>query len=324
MLHKIVYCFSGQGSQYYKMGKELYAENSHFRFWMNHLDGIVQSLINESVLATLYHDKYKISDVFDRTLITHPAIFMFEYSLYQVFIEKGYYPDLILGVSLGEFTSAAIAGALSYEDALKLVVKHAQVIEEKCTKGGMLAILSNLSKFDEIKTSYPDIEMASINSGGHFVISGKMNSLQSIERELKAQNIVNQILPVSYAFHSRYINEAAPRFKEILGAYQFKNPAIPYISSCKAAEVNAADFNAYFLWDVGQKVIQLKDTIEKLEASNPYLYVDLGPSGTIVNLIRQNLKPASGSVLQPTLSPFGRDSVTLNKALDMIKKMKAE
>jgi len=306
------------------MGKELYTENSHFRFWMDHLDEMVQSLIHESVLATLYHERSKISDLFDRTLITHPAIFMFEYSLYQVFIEKGYYPDLLLGVSLGEFTSAAIAGILSYEDALKLVVLHAQVIEEKCTKGGMLAILSNLPMFDEIKVSCPDIEMASINSGGHFVISGKMNSLQSIDRELKTQNIVSQILPVSYAFHSHYIDEAAPRFKEILGSYQFNNPTIPYISSWKTAEVNTADISADFFWNVGHGVIQLKDTIEKMETTSPYLYVDLGPSGTIVNLIRQNLKPTSGSVLQPSLSPFGRDNVTLNKALDMIKKMNVE
>ncbi|MBZ5525861.1 MAG: acyltransferase domain-containing protein, partial [Acidobacteriia bacterium] len=107
---KTVFMFSGQGSQYFQMGRGLYDNNKTFREWMIRLDGIARDLCGRSVIEALYSDAQRRADPFERTLLTHPAIFMVEYSLAQSLICSGVLPDMVLGVSLGSFAAAAVAG----------------------------------------------------------------------------------------------------------------------------------------------------------------------------------------------------------------------
>src|SRR5436190_1548109 len=102
--------FSGQGSQCFHMGRDLFRKNDTFREWMVRLDEIAQRSSGRSVLDTLYSDGKGKGDPFDRTVLTHPAIFMTEYSLAQSLIHAGVHPDMVLGVSLGSFAAAAVAG----------------------------------------------------------------------------------------------------------------------------------------------------------------------------------------------------------------------
>src|SRR5215467_13794723 len=99
--------FSGQGSQYFQMGKALYENNDTFRYWMGRFDDIVRQFLGKSMIETLYSDLHGKGEPFDRTLLTHPAIFMVEYSLAQILIQAGVIPDIVLGASLGSFAAAA-------------------------------------------------------------------------------------------------------------------------------------------------------------------------------------------------------------------------
>src|SRR4051812_8779412 len=100
--------FSGQGSQYFHMGRALFEGNATFRHWMTRLDAMVRQSSGASVVETLYSDANRRSDAFDRTLLTHPAIFMVEVSLAQCLMDAGLQPDLVLGASLGSFAAAAV------------------------------------------------------------------------------------------------------------------------------------------------------------------------------------------------------------------------
>jgi trans-AT polyketide synthase/acyltransferase/oxidoreductase domain-containing protein len=306
------------------MGKELYNQDQTFSLWMNRLDEIVKAIINESVISVLYDEKAKKSDFFDRTLITHPAIFMFEYSLYRFFSERNICPDSVLGASLGEFTSAAISGVLDFEDALKMVVKHAETIQNTCANGGMMAFLHRLDYFNELKQQYPDIELSSINSNNHFVISGHHHTLLEIMQMIKNQDIIAQILPVSHAFHSKLIDPAFDQYHEYLKTCTYKTPSIPFISCVTGSVIDDTGIfeNGYF-WDVCRKPILIKQAIENLENSStqvhgPFIYLDMGPAGTLVNLIKQNLAPVSGSQVQSIISPFGKDITAIKKAENFI------
>src|SRR5436309_1981687 len=121
--------FSGQGSQYFQMGKELFKTNDTFRNWMVRLDPIAKELTGYSVIETVYSDGSRKGDSFDRTLLTHPAIFMVEYALAQALMHAGVLPDMVLGVSMGSFAAATVAGFIEVEDALASVVHQAIAIE---------------------------------------------------------------------------------------------------------------------------------------------------------------------------------------------------
>ncbi len=103
MNEPLVFMFSGQGSQYYHMGKELFKENTVFRQSMLEMDAIAARRIGTSIVEEIYHPGKRVSDPFDSILFSHPAIFMIEYSLYKVLEDRGIYPDYVLGSSLGEF-----------------------------------------------------------------------------------------------------------------------------------------------------------------------------------------------------------------------------
>src|SRR5205085_5279776 len=129
--------FSGQGSQYFQMGRELFEKNQTFRDWMVRLDEIARKSSGTPVIETLYSDLQSRGNPFERTLLTHPAIFMVEYSLAQTLMHAGVWPDLVLGASIRSFAAAAVGGFIDVEDALTAVVRQPIVLEESCQTGGM-------------------------------------------------------------------------------------------------------------------------------------------------------------------------------------------
>jgi acyl transferase domain-containing protein len=318
--HTIVFCFSGQGSHFYHMGKELYEKESAFRTWMNTLDEIVRPFLGQSVLSVLYDTNKKPGDNFSRTCFTHPAIFMLEYSLFQVFAARNIVPDYVFGASLGEFTSAAVSGVVDYENAMKMVVKQALVIESACEPGGMMAFLHQSDYFHELNALFPDIELSALNSDNHFVISGTQASLAAIDRIAKSKDIFAQALPVSFAFHSRLIEPAADEYRTYLQSFTYKKPNISYLSSVTGEFIdNPAVFEGGYFWDVCREPILIKKASEYIESQGPFIYLDCGPFGTMANLIKQNIAASSTSRVQPTISPFGQDMAAITKAEKNIK-----
>jgi len=153
------------------MGRELFKTNDIFHDWMIRLDTIAKGLTGDSVIGTLYSDASRKGDSFDRTLLTHPAIFMVEYSLAQALINAGVLPDMVLGASMGSFAAATVAGFIEVEDALASVVHQAIALEE-CERGGMIAVLADPALFAEDFLSHRS-ELAAVNFSSHFVISAR-------------------------------------------------------------------------------------------------------------------------------------------------------
>ncbi len=311
MLKKVVFLYSGQGSQYYHMGEELFENCPAFNKWMLQLDDIAKSIIGKSIIDDIYDDEKSKHDQFDRTLFSNPAIFMVEYALTQVLLDKGIKPDYLLGASLGEYASAAVAGILDYGEILELLIKQATILEEHSLPGGMLAILSdsNLYKNDQIISE--NSELAGVNFDSHFVVSGGANNLKLIQNHLK-ENIINyQALPVTIPFHSASIDICKPKYAEILKKRSYKPARIPLISCSKAKVLNKIDND--YLWDVIRKPILFQETICNIEEQDDYVYVDLSPSGTLSAFVKYNLQSHSASDNFAILTLFGTDLKNLSK-----------
>lgn len=312
-----VFMFSGQGSQYYNMGLELFEKQPIFRKWMLRLDNITREIIGESVLEHLYDGSKGWNHQFDRTLFTHPAIFMVEYSLAQVFIENGIEPDYVAGASMGEFVSAAIAGVMKLEDILDVTVKQAEAFEAQCKNGGMIAVIDKPEIYYQNSILNRNSELASVNFDTHFVIAGYTEGLEKIEQFLKIQNIVYQKVPVTYGFHSYSIDSAASDYLTYLRGKTYQKPQIYFVSGLYAKLMDELPVD--YFWNIARKPIRFSEAVRSMEEYNNYIYLDMGPGGTLGNFVRRNIKPDSSSEIYTIMTPFNRDLINVEKTLSALR-----
>lgn len=307
--------FPGLGSQYYHMGKELYENISLFNIWMNKLDKIALEINGYSIINEIYNGKKQMFDIFDRLVYTSPAIFMVEYAMAQVLIEYGITPDLVLGTSVGEVASAAVAGIISAEDALESIIKSTHVIESTCERGGMIAIFADCSLFENTPLFYNNCELAALNFDSHFVIAGKIDKLRVIVEYLEEQSIIYQILPVTYGFHSSLIDPADPSNRNYTAGISRNKPIVPLISSMDGDTKLQLTDN--FFWDICRKPIRFSETVKKIEKDNNHqlIYLDLGPGGTLAGFTKRNLESCSQSEVYPIMTLFNYDLKNFNKVL---------
>jgi trans-AT polyketide synthase/acyltransferase/oxidoreductase domain-containing protein len=302
MSNNIIFMFSGQGAQYYHMGEELFQNRPSFRTWMKQLDDMVGEVLGTSILAQLYAPSHKKSDPFKRTLYTHPAIFMVEYALLQTLREEGIEPDYVLGTSMGEFAAATCAGILTLEETVEILLKQAESLES-CPQGGMLAILADPNLFENEAVLHDNSELAAINFDAHFVVAGTDEKLRRIIEWLKVKNINYHLLPVSQAFHSSCIDSVSYTFTSYLLQKEYQLPRINFISGTYGKEMPSVS-ETYF-WEIVRKPMLFQKTVRALEQDNNYIYVDLGPSGTLSNFVKYNLAADSTSRPFHIITPFG-------------------
>ncbi len=315
---KIVFMFSGQGAQYFQMGQELFKEVPVFRSSMQWLDARVRELAGCSVIDTLYHDGHSKAKIFDRMLLTNPAIFMVEYALAQTLIEAGIHPDLTLGTSMGAFAAATVSGCIDVEDALQAVVNQAAVCEKYCPPGGMIAIFAAPALYeDEALRNHCTI--ASYNFSSHFVVAVKQDGFAPVEAFLREKNVNFQRVPVTFAFHSDGIDAAKIPGQRFFQSMLYKRAVIPMIC-CTQARILESLTEDYF-WKAAREPIRFQETIAYLETRGNYRYIDLGPAGTLATFLKYGLPNTSRSTVATTLTPWGKDVKNIN---DMVSKMHRE
>jgi acyl transferase domain-containing protein len=301
-MRKTVFMFSGQGSHYFRMGRDLFEHDPVFRDWMLRLDELASSLCGERVVDAIYspHDR----ETFDRTLQTHPAIFMVEYALAQSLLHAGVKPDITLGASLGSFAAATLAGFMRVEDALAAVVQQAAAFEACCDPGGMIAVLANQTTYARPYLRDRS-ELAAINFSSHIVVSAPQDHLAQIERSLGQEDVVYQRLPVSYAFHSQWIDDARAPFESYMRSIR-RSPGTLSLACCREATLLTELPNDFF-WRVVREPIRFEATIVALEQRGAHRYIDVGPAGTLATFTKYCLPPDSQSTAHAIMSPFGNE-----------------
>ncbi|WP_432109464.1 ACP S-malonyltransferase [Streptomyces sp. AA1529] len=309
-----VFMFSGQGSQHFGMGESLYHQEPVFRTELDRLDTMVAELLGRSVVAQLYHGG-RVGEPFTDTLVTHPAIVMIELAAVELLRADGIVPDLLLGSSLGEFTSAAVSGVLTVPECLRLVVEQARALEG-LPAGGMLAVLADPGLHARLPALRDHTELAARNGPEHFVVSGAEDGLAAAETALRAAEIPCQRVSVEYAFHSRLLDARRAACQELLAGLELREPRIPLVS-CATGEPVARPTAEHY-WQVVSGPIEFERAVRGLERTGPHRYLDLGPSSTLHNLTTALLGPARGRSY-PLLSIFGHDSRQLAKVRDTFR-----
>ncbi|WP_371478759.1 ACP S-malonyltransferase [Kitasatospora sp. NBC_00315] len=306
----VVFMFSGQGSQYYRMGKELFDEDEVFRAALLRHDTVVAEALGESVLGRMFDPAKRKNDPFTDTGITHPAIVMIELALAETLRAAGIEPDYLLGSSLGEYAAAAVSGSIDPADCLRLLVRQAAGLRAG-PRGGMLAVLAGPEVLDRVP-ALRGCEIAARNYPGHFVVAGTEEALAAAETGLRAADVLYQRVPVEYGYHSGLMDHVLVECRDALEGVEFGPPRIPWVSCVDGRLVERA--SAEHFWQVARRPIEFERTMAGMRDRGEFLYLDLGPSGTLHNFVRNNLPAGTRSESLALLSPFGHDPGLLARA----------
>ncbi|WP_162529991.1 acyltransferase domain-containing protein [Stappia sp. BW2] len=299
------FCFAGQGSQYYHMAVDLFNTAPVFRQWMEIGDRIVKTTQGFSPLEIIYSTEHSLSDPFDHLEHSHPALFMTQFAAAKLLQSKGIRPDLLLGVSLGEFVAMSLAGMLPFEKALKVLAHQPSVFRGTTSPGALIAILAPEQIHEQSQVLRETTEIAGMNAERHCVLAAPEVETDRVIAELRRLDIPFQRLPVPFAFHSRWIETAQDDYLNAVKDVSFETPFWPVWSACLGAQTEAADGS--FLWRIVREPMRLRATIAAIEARGSTNYIDLSPTGTFTAILRQEVAGGSSSSISALMSPFGGD-----------------
>lgn len=310
---KTIFMYSGQGSQYYQMGADLYAANDVFRQQMKALDQLVRQQFGFSVLATLYESGQLKSTPFREVVRSSLAIFMVECALTETLIHYGCQPDAVLSLSMGSFAALCTSHGINREEMLTAIFRQAQAMEQFCCEGSMLAVLAPVALYHETEQLKQLCEIAAVNTATHFVITLPDSALAQVDTLLTARKVPFQRMPVSRAYHSHWIEAAKEGVLSAFADITFRQGSIP-VHLCIPSPQDSL-ISAQTMWRIAREPICLPETLQPLEQKGAYRYIDVGPSGTMATLLKYILPATSQSSIHPILSPMGQGERELNKLL---------
>ena len=222
------------------------------------------------------------------TKVTQPAIFLHSVVLAMAQKKK---PKMVAGHSLGEFSALVAAGALSFEDGLKLVSLRAQAMQKCCEKqpGAMAAVIALPDDvIESICADIPGVVPANFNSPGQVVISGEMEAVDKACEAFKAAGAKRALrIPVSGAFHSPLMEPARAKLGEAIEATAFKEPSCPVYQNVTAkAETDPVVIKDNLLKQLTSPV-RWTQTIRNMRADGAEEFIELGPGTVLQGLLRR-------------------------------------
>ena len=282
--------FPGQGSQSVGMAKDLYNKFKIIKELFSQADEILKFSITKLIL-----DGPK--EELDQTENTQPAMFLVGYSIFQL-IKKDFNVDLneanyFAGHSLGEYTALACAEALSFSETLRLLRIRGKSMQEAVPKGegGMVAILG--STFDTIEKIIIENNnnykcyIANDNSNGQLVVSGKINDLDLLIKDLKKNNIKSIKLSVSAPFHCKLMKNATKIMQNEIQKCDFKNPKNTLISNVTSQEVNDASLLKELLVKQIESRVRWRENVNLMLEKKVNQFIEIGPGKVLSGLVKR-------------------------------------
>ena len=313
---KMVFAFSGQGSNHAGMGKYLYDTNTTFKMDIHRFDAIIQGQGFDSILPYIRGIEDTINEAPPITVqLAHVSLQM---ALARLWESWGIVPKAVVGHSLGEYAALNYAGVLSEFDVLWICGQRVKLLDQHC-QVGTHAMLAARGTLEEVTSSVKDIavEVACINSLRETVVSGALEDIESAAQLLESKGLKCNRIKVPYAFHSSQVQPIIEDFSKALDGITLRSPKIPIFSPLLSSVIKPGDeLGKDYLLRQCREAVNLVGAIRAAEGASMIdertHVIETGPSLVLARLIQRTLERSLTII--PSLEPNQDSWVVLSKS----------
>ncbi|BHH86269.1 amino acid adenylation domain-containing protein [Desulforhopalus sp. 52FAK] len=284
---KIGFMFSGQGSQRKLMGQWLYQNDEQYRGTLDKGCLIIKSHQGVDLKDLLFGESAPADLDINQTQIAQPALFLIEYGLAKYLQSCGCHPDFLIGHSIGEFTAAALAGVMSFEQAVQIVCKRGALMQS-CKPGKMLAVMATPDKVETLITT--GLSLAAVNAPDRLVLSGPGESIHRAAAELETNDISCSVLYTSHAFHSEMMEPIVDEFRSFIATMDLAPPELSIFSTATGKLMTAEQATDPTYWATQiRNPVRFAEAISSAKnqfAKENIAFVEVGPGKVLSTLVR--------------------------------------
>ena len=286
---RIAFVFSGQGPQWYAMGRELQADEPAFRSALAECDALLRPLAGWSLLEELAADEGRSR--LDQTVVAQPALFALQVALAALWRSWGISPAAVVGHSVGEVAALHVAGVLTLPDAVRAVWHRGRIMQEATGLGRMAQVALGAAEAGEVVRPYGErLSVAAMNGPRSVVLSGEGAALEAALAGLAARGVNHRLLPVQYAFHSAQMAPFQRRLADELADLPRSAPSLAVYSTVTGGPAGDERFDgAYFGRNVREPV-RFASAIGALARDGHDAFVELSPHPVLAGAIGECLE----------------------------------
>jgi acyl transferase domain-containing protein/NAD(P)-dependent dehydrogenase (short-subunit alcohol dehydrogenase family)/acyl carrier protein len=279
----VVFMFPGQSAHHVGMGRALYESELVFREHIDCSCTLLHAVLDFDLREFLYSKSLQAS--LWPTSVVQLSLFVTEYALARLWMDWGIIPDAMLGHSVGEYVAACLAGVLSVEDALGLVVERGRLMQS-LPPGAMLSV--HLSESEAAEFVGNGLSLAAINGPALCVLSGPIEDVEWLEAELTRRSVQHQRLHTSHAFHSAMMDPIVDAFVDFVGRVNLQPPSTAYLSNLTGTWITAGQATDPVYWGHHLRhTVRFAQNLRNLLDGTPKAFLEVGPGRTLATLARQ-------------------------------------
>lgn len=278
---KLCFVFSGQGGQWVGMGRLLMEREPIFRYTLEEIDAQFQDLAGWSLLEEL--GKAEEESRIDDTIVVQPAIMAIQLALVKLYEHYGIRPQSVVGHSIGEVAAAFAAGALAFEDAVRVIYHRSQAQQMAAGKGGMLAVGLSVEDARKMLAGRSGrVSIGAVNGPAMVTLSGDVEPLEEIAELLESRGIFNRPVRVQVAYHSHHMEPIRDRMLEGLGDIQGSVATTPLYSTVTGRRETGTHLNSEYWYRNARQPVLFTDALSALLADGFTTFVEIGPHPVLI------------------------------------------
>ncbi|MEW1754837.1 type I polyketide synthase, partial [Streptomyces angustmyceticus] len=285
---RTAFVFPGQGSQWAGMATELLDTDAEFRACFTECAEAVERYSGWSLDEVLRGTEGAPS--LDRVDVVQPALFAVMVALAGLWRARGVEPDAVVGHSQGEIAAACVAGALSLDDAARVVVLRSRALTALAGRGGMMSVLLPLPEVEDRLAPWGDaLSVAAVNGPRSVVVSGEADALDELFAALEADGAQVRRIPVDYASHSAQVEEIREELLADLAPVRPRSGATPFFSTVTGDWIDTGRLDAEYWYRNLRRTVRFEHAVRSLAEQDYRAYIEASPHPVVTTAVRETL-----------------------------------